>query len=558
MISFKSKKQAHKKTENFFFRKYFRFRSSIYARVVSIIALLSVILYIAFGAIFKSVYGDYLNTVIRQRGDNIGSIIESSLYHSMLKNDKSELQTTLDIINTLPGIDDVSLYNSSDDLVYSSFPADSEEQNSLDCLSCHTDFSEMFPKKEKAYKIIDFKTACMMNHNNAHRQLLVRTPILNETSCYTSACHAHDQNDEVLGSLIIKIPLDVLDSAVTKSSTQFFILAAIITFLAVLLLTYFTRNKIRKPLDAIVVASEAVSGGDRSRRLEITPYLLDDMRLVSQAFNNMLDNLDAANKELENWSQQLEYKVRKKSEELSEIQNELIHIERIASLGKLSSSVAHEINNPLSGILTYSKLVSKQINKLGLEPESTKSMLKYLNVIETETKRCGDIVKGLLDFSRKDQENFENKRLNQILKESYNLMAHQMRMANIHFYTDFKAENDLVYCNENQIKQVCVALLVNALEAVTVTVNAEILMKTSNPDDTHVQFEITDNGVGIPPEDISKVFQPFFSAKERANGIGLGLAIVHGIVESHNGRIEVKSEPGKGTTMSVLLSLVKN
>ncbi len=428
MISFKSKTKAQKNSGNFFFRKYFRFRSSIYARVVSIIALLSVILYIAFGAIFKSVHGDYLNTVIRQRGDNIGSIIESSLYHSMLKNDKSELQTTLDLINTLPGIDDVSLYDSSDDLVYSSFPADSIEQSNLDCLSCHSDLSEMFPKTEKAYKIIDYKTACKMSHNNAHRQLLVRTPILNEASCYTSACHAHDKNDEVLGSLIIKIPLDVLDSAVTKSSTQFFILAAIITFLAVLLLTYFTRNKIRKPLDAIVLASEAVSGGDRSRRLEITPYLLDDMRLVSQAFNNMLDNLDAANKELENWSQQLEYKVRKKSEELSEIQNELIHIERIASLGKLSSSVAHEINNPLSGILTYSKLVSKQINKLGLEPDSTKSMLKYLNVIETETKRCGDIVKGLLDFSRKDQENFENKRLNQILKESYNLMAHQMRM----------------------------------------------------------------------------------------------------------------------------------
>ncbi len=83
-------------------------------------------------------------------------------------------------------------------------------------------------------------------------------------------------------------------------------------------------------------------------------------------------------------------------------------------------------------------------------------------------------------------------------------------------------------------------------------------MKTSNPDDNHIQFDITDNGVGIPPEDISKVFQPFFSAKQRASGIGLGLAIVHGIVESHKGKIEVKSEPRKGTTMSVLLSLVKN
>ena len=204
----------------------------------------------------------------------------------------------------------------------------------------------------------------MNQSDKGHRQLLVRTPILNEKSCYVSACHAHSQDQEVLGSLIIKIPLDGLDSAVSKSSTEFFILATLTTLIVFSLLIFFTRNKIRKPLNAILSASEAVSKGDKSRRLEIKPYLLDDMKMVSLAFNNMLDNLDAANKELENWSHQLEYKVQKKSEELAEIQNELIHIERITSLGKLSSSVAHEINNPLSGILTYTKLISKQLRNL--------------------------------------------------------------------------------------------------------------------------------------------------------------------------------------------------
>jgi two-component system NtrC family sensor kinase len=280
------------------------------------------------------------------------------------------------------------------------------------------------------------------------------------------------------------------------------------------------------------------------------------MKMVSLAFNNMLDNLEAANKELENWSHQLEYKVQKKSEELSEIQNELIHIERIASLGKLSSSVAHELNNPLSSILTYTKLVSKKINRMELDEELSGSLLKHLVVIEKETKRCGEIVKGLMDFSRKGQEDFKDTHLHQVFKETYDLIEHQMKMANIHFYTDFGATQDLVSCNENQIKQVCVALLVNASEAVTE--NGEILMKTSNSDGEHIKLDIIDNGVGIPPQDIQHIFQPFFSAKRQASGIGLGLAIVHGIVQSHKGRVDVESEPGKGTTMSVIFPLVKN
>lgn len=539
-----------------FLYHYFSFRSSIYARVVYIIAILSVFLFISYSVIFRSVYEGYLNTVIRQRGDNIGSVIEGSLYYSMLKNDKSALQSTLDIINAMPGIDEVNMYNSLDSLVYSTYNSDLNGQGSPNCVNCHENLSEMFPAKQKTYRIIDSKSACVMNQSdNGHRQLLVRTPILNERSCYASACHAHSIEDQVLGSLIIKVPLEELDLAVSKSSTEFFFLSIIITLAVVAILIFFTRNKIQKPLNEIITASEAVSKGDRSRRLEIQPYLLDDMKSVSLAFNNMLDNLDAANRELENWSHQLEYKVQKKSEELAEIQNELIHIERITSLGKLSSSVAHEINNPLSGILTYSKLVAKQISKIEIPEDAKNSMLKYLKVIETESKRCGDIVKGLLDFSRKDQENFKNCHLHQILKESFNLMAHQMKIAGIHFYTDFGVENDMIFCNDNQIKQVCVALLVNAIEAITE--NGEIIIKTTSPDSGHIKLDIIDNGVGIAKEDVSRIFQPFYSAKQNASGIGLGLAIVHGIVQSHKGKIEVNSEPGKGTTMSIRFDLIK-
>jgi len=259
---------------------------------------------------------------------------------------------------------------------------------------------------------------------------------------------------------------------------------------------------------------------------------------------------------LQNWSQQLEYKVQKKSEELGAAQNELIHIERIASLGKLSSSVAHEINNPLSGVLTYTKLVHKQLSKTELDPAVKQSMLKHLKVIETETKRCGDIVKGLLDFSRKDQEHFNIQHLHKVLRETYDLMAHQMKMENIIFNSNFSAQSDLIFCSENQIKQACVAILVNASEAVAE--NGEVLIRTFNPDTDNVKIEIIDNGSGIAPEDIPHIFEPFFSAKHKASGIGLGLAIAHGIVVSHKGKIEVASDLGKGTKISVILPLSKN
>ena len=147
-----------------------------------------------------------------------------------------------------------------------------------------------------------------------------------------------------------------------KSSAEFYLLATFTTLLLVSILIFFTRKKIKNPLNDIIKASVAVSNGNKNTRLEIKPNQLDDMRMVSQAFNDMLDNLQSATEELQNWSQQLEYKVQKKSEELGAAQNELIHIERIASLGKLSSSVAHEINNPLSGILVYTKLIYKQLS----------------------------------------------------------------------------------------------------------------------------------------------------------------------------------------------------
>jgi len=475
----------------------------------------------------------------------------------MLENDKAMLQRTLDIISTMSGIDQVNMYTPNEKLAFTSASSEQEFNSNPNCTECHSDLASMFDVRNKSYRIVGDSPNCQYFHNgDDQRHLIIRKPILNQQSCYTAACHAHTKEQEVLGSLIIKLPLKDLDAFVQHSSTNFLIVASVITGLLVTFLLVFTSKKIKTPLNSIIKVSEAVSKGDNSMRLNIKPDLLEDIKKVSRAFNNMLDNIDQASIELQNWSQQLEYKVQKKTEELSEAHNELIHVERIASLGKLSSSVAHEINNPLSGILVYTKLIHKNLNNNDFHHEKKEAILKHLKFIETETKRCGGIVKGLLDFSRKDQDDFVVTNLHPLLESTCDLMSHSIKISGVNLIKKFKAKQDEVYCNPNQIKQALVAILVNALEAVQD--NGEIKVKTYNTDKESIKLEIADNGKGIAPHDLPHIFEPFFSTKHDVNGIGLGLSIVHGIVENHKSNISVDSEPGVGTIMTITFQLKTN
>ena len=552
------KSNDHQNLGGAIIRQYLQFRNSIYSRVILVIGVLSVFLLVSYQIIFHKVNDVYIKTVIYQNGNNIGSIVEGALYHSMLENNKKELQNTLDIINTMAGIDGVSMYDNQDDLAYSSFSNDTSGHISPYCKACHEDFNTIFPEKGKSYRIIKVNNECEMNLPNSNSShLMIRSHIMNQPSCYSNtACHAHNPDEEVLGSLLINLPLDNFDTAVPKASREFSLLAVFITVFIASILIFFTKKKIKDPLSEIIEASKAIAIGDNSIRLDVKNGQLDDIKMLSKALNHMMDNLEKANNELQNWSKQLEYKVLKKSEELGEIQNELINIERKACLGKLSSSVAHEINNPLSGILVYAKLVNKKLRNLGIDPKQIKPILSHLKLIEDETKRCGDIVKGLLDFSRTDQENFEPKHLHELISDTHHLMHHPLTLAGINFIEELKAQADLISCSPNQIKQVFVAILVNASEAVTN--EGEIKVTTYNPDKSSIVVEIADNGIGIAPEDMPHVFEPFFTSKHHSDGIGLGLAIVQGIVLSHKGIIDVSSVPGRGTTLSIKLPLITN
>ena len=221
------------------------------------------------------------------------------------------------------------------------------------------------------------------------------------------------------------------------------------------------------------------------------------------------------------------------------------HTEKMSSLGRMASGIAHEINNPLAGILLYS---SNMINKV-----SDISPLKEgLEIIMSETTRCKGIIQGLLEFARDREPQKVVTDVNLIVKKSLKILKNEFHIRHITVDLDL-GDSMLVFLDENQIEQVLVNILLNAIQAIDK--NGTISIKTSvNRKQEELKIEITDSGGGIAPEQIDKIFDPFFSTKSR--GTGLGLAVSYGIINSHEGNIKVDSRPGQGARFTVTLPLL--
>jgi two-component system NtrC family sensor kinase len=266
----------------------------------------------------------------------------------------------------------------------------------------------------------------------------------------------------------------------------------------------------------------------------------------------MASDLGAARREVTEWSQKLEEKVVQKTEELRQAQRQVLHMEKMASLGKLSATVAHELNNPLTGMLIYAQLVKRDLAEQPLEGAVREELTGYLSMIERECSRCGAIVQNLLLFARRSGAAMTPTDLNEVVERSLMLVRHQLEACGTRLHTELLAEDRQVQADGAQLQQALVALLVNAVEAMKgkETGERELTLRLQGNAD-EVQLEVGDSGVGIPPEVQPQIFEPFFSTKE--NGVGLGLAVVYGIVERHGGRIEVDSEVGRGTRFRLRL-----
>jgi two-component system NtrC family sensor kinase len=385
------------------------------------------------------------------------------------------------------------------------------------------------------------------NPKDKTRVLGLINPIKNEKDCSTADCHAHQPSVKVLGVLDVMVSMKELDDAIEKNTNTTITYSILITIVISAFSGLFVKVIVSKPLSNINKGILEVGKGNLNYRIKINSK--NELGNVARRFNDMSEKLDAANKEIKDWSENLNQKVQQKSEELKNIYNQVIQIEKLASLGKLSATVAHELNNPLAGILTYSKLISKKLSEQQINGEN-KKLIEYLDLIAGESSRCGKIVKDLLLFSHQSKGDFVEANLVDIINRCITLIHHHLEMNGISLEKNFNANEIIIKCSPEKIEEALIALLINAIEAMP---NGGSIKIDLIPVSESVTLKISDEGIGINSKDMPHIFEPFYSTKESTKGTGLGLAVVYGIVKNHNGEIEVEKTSPSGTTFNIVL-----
>jgi two-component system NtrC family sensor kinase len=291
------------------------------------------------------------------------------------------------------------------------------------------------------------------------------------------------------------------------------------------------------------VATHEIAKGDLSHKVEVDSR--DEIGYLADSFNQMTADLKTANQKLIEWGKTLEKKVEERTKELREMQAHLIQSEKLASLGKLAAGIAHEINNPLGGILIYSHLLLEDTSRKSPHYENLKKIVK-------ETSRCKDIVKGLLEFARPKEPEVSQIDLNDVVDRSLAIVEKQALFQNIKISKAYMPGLPKIVADGSQLQQVFMNIIINAAEAMDG--KGVLSLSTSlDKDGACIEAKISDTGHGINEEDKKRLFEPFFSTKEVGKGTGLGLAISYSIIQIHQGTIDVKSEEGKGSTFTVRL-----
>jgi two-component system NtrC family sensor kinase len=304
-----------------------------------------------------------------------------------------------------------------------------------------------------------------------------------------------------------------------------------------------------RPVTDLTAGTHRVAGGDLNYRLPV--HSDDELGELAESFNAMTEQLAAAHAEITDWTRTLEERVQKKTVELERAHSSLLASEKLASIGKLAATVAHEVNNPLFGILTYARLTRKEAESSELDAARKQQMVEQLQIIERESRRCGDIMRNLLTFARQAPSHRERNDLNTPIERALALVRHRLDLQGIELKLALAPGLPPANCDTSQIQQAILVLLVNAAEAMPE--GGTLTVETTAAGEDSVAIRVRDTGSGIPPGLLSQIFEPFFTTKEDQQRTGLGLAVARSIIEQHGGRIEVCSTPRQGTEFVVTL-----
>jgi two-component system NtrC family sensor kinase len=579
---------------------------------------------------------------VERHAMQLSETVRNSTRYDMLLNQRERIHIIINDIGSDPAIDEVRVLNKEGKIIYSSRKESIGRMVDKQAESCYACHAADQPLQRLS---ISQRTRVFRIHPDSARALGIISPIYTEPSCWNAECHAHSRQQQVLGVLDVTFSLADADERIRASALQVGIFAISAILAASLIIAFFVNRWVSRPVEALLDATKQVGAGNLG--YTVPDLGKDDIGMLAQSFNTM-------------------------TMKLSEARMQLFQSDKMASLGRLAAGVAHEINNPLTGVLTYASFLLKRTQN---HPE----LQEDLKVVVRETIRCREIVKSLLDFARQSIPKKSASDINQIVDRAVAVVEHQVSIKGVKIVKALETHLPQVTIDPNQMQQVFVNLIVNAADAMdqpggVVTVSTKLLqlspqgtaqvkaafcpkghnlitsdfkiegmpsirvkarcdgdegflmfdpiygrnhnrfeleikdrsgIEIACPEcgtslleeqstcekcgghvllfsiPSHGEFEVcvkkdcgwqrwaavdlagkqeylemsvADTGSGISQENLSRIFEPFFTTKGQ-KGTGLGLAVIWGIIDNHDGTIAVESELGIGTTFRIRLPL---
>ncbi len=493
--------------------RWFRLTHSLSAKLNLLLLGAMLVIFALLGYLNVRLHRQHLEQNTLQAAERISDVIKQGTTDYMLRNDRSGLYQSIQTIAAEPGIYKIRIFDQEGRITYTTTP--SEQNHVVDktgeaCYGCHAQSQPLArlnrPDRFRIYR-----------NGGGSRVLGIITPIENQPSCSNAACHAHPASQQILGVLDTNLSLAKADVQLAESSRIMIAYTACGLVLIAVLSWFFVWRVVGRPVQALERGTERLKAGDLG--YQITVESEDEIGDLARSFNDMSSQLKTEHTENVAWTHTLEQRVEQKTRELRRAHEHALHTEKMASIGKMAAVLAHEINNPLSGILTYAKLLRKYLDHADNGRDRRQEICDSLDLIASESRRCGDLVKNLLTFSRTTPMNLQPTNLNSVIDQALRLIQHQLELSAIHLEEHLEADLPLIDCDGAQIEQVFLALLMNAIDAMPQGGNLWIT-STADADANQLRIVVRDDGAGIPPEILPRIFEPFLTTKETGRGVG--------------------------------------
>ncbi|MEN8148687.1 MAG: ATP-binding protein [Planctomycetota bacterium] len=482
----------------------------------------------------------------KEEASVLAGAIQVSLNDAMMEGEsgRKDLQESIEKIGKRPMIDRVRILNSEGVVQYSTDAAEigrRVEQSAPDCRQCHA--GEVKPVSGE----IDL-ASCAYEPSapgESGRVLGVIHPIYNDMD--PASCMVCHDDRKLLGKLDVVVSLGNLDADIRHHRGALVLFGLLGVGGIIAIVTAAIHLLVHRPVARLLDGTRKIGSLDLSHRLPADRR--DELGNLAQAFNDMTGRLQQAQEKIRNFTASLEEKVEEKTKELQAAQLSMLRAEKMAAIGRMAAGVAHEINNPLTGVITFATLLKRRTE----DPGSSED----LDTIIEEAHRCSNIARGLLDFSRGGVLSTREVRMNRLLDRTLGLVEKQAAFHNIEIVREYDPDLPAVTLDEDRIGQVILNLVMNAAEAMgdggRLTIRTLSIGDDGRDDGDSIGIHVEDTGPGIPDSVAARVFEPFFTTKEPGRGTGLGLSVSYGIVADHGGRIRVEGRPGEGARFVVTL-----